>query len=43
LDLNKAQASGLIDELIETYGKGRNQDSRHGMSGRPAFQGRSRR
>ena len=42
LDLNKAQASGLIDELIETYGKSRNQSDRHG-NGRPAFQGRSRR
>ncbi len=44
-DLNKAQASGLIDELIETHGKtsdSRGQGDRRGYS-RPAFQGRGRR
>lgn len=44
-ELNKAQASGLIDELIETYGKtggGRGQGDRHSDS-RPSFQGRGRR
>ena len=43
-ELNKAQASGFIDELIETYGKtstGRGQGA--GAYTRPAFQGRGRR